>query len=496
MGPMNANDTVCELAPGLTICRVVTGLWQVADLERNGRVLDSAQAALAMKAYVDAGLTTFDMADHYGSAEDIAGVFRFRYGADKAQLLTKWVPAPGVITKQDVRAAVQMSLKRLESERIDLLQFHAWNYADPAWLDCLYWLQEMQAEGSIAQLGLTNFDTAHLEMVLRSGIDVVTNQVCYSLLDQRACAAMTTLCLRHGVKLLAFGTVAGGFLSERWLNRVEPRLDESLTWSQMKYKRYIDAAGGWERFQDLLRVLRDVSLASGTSMANVASRYILDQPAVGGVIVGARLGESEHIAENKALLSLSLDEAGRSRLRTALMELEPICGDCGDEYRKPPFLTASGDLSHHVDAIVSPYVCESGADGRQKALSGTVWEDLAGYCRAVRKGDRILVSGTTATHGTRSIGGSDPATQAHFVIDKIEGAIQSLGGTLQDVVRTRIYVRNLDDWEAIARVHGQRFGGIQPANTMIRADLIGEEYLLEMEAEAMLSPSPSTSDGA
>jgi len=475
-----------EPAPELTICPVVTGLWQVADLERGGRVLDVEQAALAMKSYFDAGLTTFDMADHYGSAEDIAGVFRSRYGGNRAQLLTKWVPSPGAITKQDVRAAVQKSLRRLQTERIDLLQFHAWNYADPMWLDCLYWLHELKAEGLIAQLGLTNFDSAHLEMIVRSGIEIASNQVCYSLLDQRAAGPMTAACLRHGVKLLAFGTVAGGFLSGKWLNRDEPRLDDTLTWSQMKYKRYIDTAGGWTRFQALLRVLHEVGLARGMSMANVASRYILEQPVVAGVIVGARLGQSEHIAENKALLAQSLGAADKQKIQMALQELERIPGDCGDEYRKPPFLTASGDLSHHMDAPVPPYPCRAGTDGRHRVLTGTAWEDIAGYSRALRVGDRILVSGTTATHGTRHVGGADPALQMHFVIDKIEGAIQSLGGSLQDVVRTRVFVRNIADWEAVARVHGERFRGIQPVNTMVGAELVGDEYLVEMEAEAVL----------
>lgn len=474
-------------AAELTICPVVTGLWQVADLERGGHALDAAQAALAMKAYFDAGLTTFDMADHYGSAEDIAGVFRSRFGGNKAQLLTKWVPPPGAVTRQDVRAAVQKSLRRLQTERIDLLQFHAWNYADPMWLDCLYWLHELKVEGLIAQLGLTNFNSAHLEMIVHSGIEVASNQVCYSLLDQRASGPMTAACLRHGVKLLAFGTVAGGFLSGKWLNRAEPRLDESLTWSQMKYKRYIDTAGGWEKFQALLRVLHEVSLARGMSMANVASRYILEQPSVAGVIVGARLGQSEHIAENKALLAQSLDDTDQRKIRAALQELDRIPGDCGDEYRKPPFLTASGDLSHHMDAPIPPYPRQAGADGRQQVLTGTAWEDIAGYSRAVRVGDRILVSGTTATHGARHIGGGDPASQTHFVIDKIEGAIQSLGGSLQDVVRTRVFVKNIADWEAIARVHGERFRGIQPVNTMVGAALVGNEYLVEMEAEAVLS---------
>jgi len=475
-----------ELAPGLTICRALTGLWQIADLERDGKKLDPQMAAQAMYAYAEAGFTTFDMADHYGSAEEISGVFKSLYTNIKLQLFTKWVPAPGAVTKDMVREAVQKSLSLLQSEQIDLMQFHAWNYAHPSWLDCLFWLQELKQEGLIKHLGLTNFDTAHLQIVANSGIEVISNQVCYSLLDQRAHGNMTELCLKHNIKLLAFGTVAGGFLSEKWLHQPEPKLNETLTWSQMKYKRFIDAAGGWEKFQSILKTLEVIAKKYNVTIANIASKYILDQPVVAGIIIGARLGKSDHIADNDKLFSFTLDEESRKQVARSLSELTAIPGDCGDEYRKPPFLTASGDLSHHVESFPVPYPSYKGSDGRTKALSGTVWEDIAGFSRAVKKGNRILISGTTATHGPKAIGGKDPAAQAHFVMDKIEGAIQSLGGTIKDVVRTRIFIRNMNDWEAIARAHGERFKDIQPANTMVKAELIGDEYLVEMEAEAII----------
>ena len=158
-----------------------------------------------------------------------------------------------------------------------------------------------------------------------------------------------------------------------------------------------------------------------------------------------------------------LDEAGRAEITEAVDALRPIPGDCGDEYRRPPFLTATGDLSHHIDTLPAPYPATVGEDGRQRVSSGTVWEDLAAFSRAVRQGNRILISGTTATHDDRAIGGSDPVSQTHFVIDKVEGALQSLGSRLQDVVRTRLYVQDESHVEAIARVHGERFAGIQPA---------------------------------
>ncbi len=483
---MNTSSKYIELAPGLTICRSLTGLWQIADLERDGNKVDAEQAALAMNAYAEAGFTTFDMADHYGSAEEISGVFKTKYSKGKAQLLTKWVPKPGPVTKENVRNAVQLALSRLQSEQIDLMQFHAWNYAHPSWLDCLFYLQELKEEGLIKHLGLTNFDTAHLQIVVSSGIEVVSNQVCYSLLDQRAAGKMSELCLKYNVRLLAFGTVAGGFLSEKWLNKSEPPLNDSLTWSQMKYKRFIDAAGGWDTFQSLLKTLDSIARKYNVSIANIASKYILENPAVAGVIIGARLGKSEHIHDNEKLFSFQFDEDSKKQIAQSLSNLATIPGDCGDEYRKPPFLTASGDLSHHVESFPAPYPAFTGSDGRTKALSGTIWEDLAGFSRAVKKGNRILVSGTTATHGSKAIGGNDPAAQMHYIIDKIEGAIQSLGGTLDQVVRTRIFIRNVNQWEPISRAHGQRFKDIQPANTMVKAEIIGDEYLVEMEAEAMV----------
>ena len=410
-------------------------------------------------------------------------------GSESVQLLTKWVPEPGPSSREQVRDAVSRALRRLRAEQLDLLQFHTWSYADPRYLDTLGYLEELRAEGLIRYLGLTNVDTPHLGVLLHSGFDVVSNQVSLSLLDQRAAAnGMLDLCAERGITVLAFGTVAGGFLTERWLDKPEPAWDELETWSQMKYARFIRQAGGWDALQTLLVAIDRVARRHGVSMANVACRYVLDQPAVGGIIVGARLGQSEHRADNLRIFDLTLGAADRQELEEAMARLDTIPGDCGDEYRRPPFLTAAGDLSDHLDALPPPYEARTQGDGRTHVLSGTVWEDLAGFSRAVRQGNRILVSGTTATHGDRRVGGSDPGAQMHFIIDKIEGALQSLGARLEDVVRTRIFIQNEDDWEPVSRAHGYRFASIQPANTLVRADLIGDGYLVEMEAEAVLSP--------
>ena len=473
---------VTKLSESLEISQLMGGLWQIADMERDGSSVDLDQAAEAMNAYVERGITTFDMADHYGSAELIAGKYQEKYQTP-AQFLTKWVPTPGICKKPEVRDAVTTSLNRLKTDSIDLLQFHAWNYADPGWIDLLFWLQELKEEGLIKNLGVTNFDAAHLQIALSSGIEVVSNQICYSLLDQRAAGDLAQVCEKFKVKVLAFGVLAGGFLSDRWINQSAP--EQLSTWSQMKYMRFIDIAGGWDKFQRMLSSLYEVANRNNCSVANIAVKYILDNSHVGGVIIGTRLGERQHINKNLKALDVRLTEEDRSVIQQAISQLDPIPGDCGDEYRKPPYLTASGDLSHHITDLPPPYkVVER--NGREHVLSGTSWEKIAGFTRAVKTNQRICISGTTATHGEQAIGANDPVAQAHFIIDKIEGSLQSLGRSLEDVVRTRVYIKNLEHWELIAKVHGHRFGHIQPANTMVRADLVGD-YLVEIEAEAELT---------
>jgi aryl-alcohol dehydrogenase-like predicted oxidoreductase/enamine deaminase RidA (YjgF/YER057c/UK114 family) len=486
-----------ELAPGLNISRIVTGLWQVADMERDGRALDVEPAAAEMVRYAEAGFDSFDMADHYGSAEDIAGSFNALVAAGRVKragdappsTFTKWCPSPGAMDARTVRGGIERSLKRLKLSTIDLLQFHWWSYEHPAYINAMRELATLRERGLIRNLGLTNFDTDHLHLLVKQGMPIVSNQISYSLLDRRAGGDMTAFCLENNVRLLAYGTLAGGLLSERWLSRPEPAADGIADWSKSKYKRFIDQIGGWEVFQAILRAVAFVAKKHGVSIANVATRWVLDQPAVAAVIVGARLGESEHRADNLRAFSFSFDDQDRGTIADALAATKSIPGDCGDEYRKPPYLTASGDLSHHLESLPSFYraVPVPGRPSRMRVDSGSVWEGICGYSRAVRTGDRILVSGTTATHGSGEIiCKGDPRGQTVYILDKIAAGLRALGGSLEDVVRTRIYLRDINQWEPVARVHGRYFGAIRPANTLIEiADLVGE-YDIEIEAEAVL----------
>ena len=477
------------LAPGLTVPRILTGLWQVADLERGGAPLDREAAAQALVAYADAGFDGFDMADHYGSAELISArareILEARDGGTQARFFTKWCPEPHQHTPQAVRAGIAERLDRLGTDRIDLLQLHWWTFHHPGWIDVLDELMALKAEGRIGALGLTNVDADHLHLALAEGYEIATNQVSFSVLDRRAAGDLSAVCRAHGVKLLAYGTLCGGFLSDRWLGAPEPAAIPD--WSKMKYRRFIEAAGGWAAFQRLLAALGRVAARHGSTIAAVATAWVLAHDTVGCAIVGARLTERQHRDGSLAVFDVTLDAEDHATLAEAFAGLRPIPGDCGDEYRRPPFLTASGDLSHHLSSLPPVYTAEQTRPGRWRVSSGSVWEPICGFSRAVRVGQRVLVSGTTATHGSeRAIAPSDARAQAVYILDKIAAALGAFGASLDDVVRTRVWLADAEDWEAVSRVHGRAFAAALPANTLLEIARLVGPYRVEIEAEAVL----------
>lgn len=293
-----------ELAPGYSISRIIKGGWQLA--LGHSRRPPRPQAHADMAAFVDRGITTFDCADIYTGVEELIGAFRPPAGRS-IQVHTKYVPDLATLDSVDLavtRAVIERSRTRLGRAALDLVQFHWWDYAVDRYVETALHLQQLRSEGAIHNIGVTNFDTPHLRALLDAGVQVVSHQVQYSLLDRRPASAMADLCASRGIRFLCYGAVLGGFLSERWLGAAEPREpleNRSLT----KYKLIIDEALGWEAFQDLLENLRRIALRHGVTIGAIGIAWVLAQPQVAAAIVGAR--DTSHLGETLAALSVSLE---------------------------------------------------------------------------------------------------------------------------------------------------------------------------------------------
>jgi aryl-alcohol dehydrogenase-like predicted oxidoreductase len=220
---------------------------------------------------------------------------------------------------------------------LDLLQFHWWDYNNPYYMDALKYLSDLQNKGIIKHVGLTNFDTERMQIMVDSGLHIISNQVQYSIIDRRPEVKMIPFCLKHKISLLAYGSICGGLISERYLGRTqEPSIADLDTLSLQKYKKMIDAWGGWKLFQELLSTLNKIAQKHNVSIANVATRYILDKSAVAAVIIGVRLGLVNHRNNNLQVFDFSLDKSDYDEIEvvcTKSNDLFDIIGDCGDEYR-------------------------------------------------------------------------------------------------------------------------------------------------------------------
>ena len=316
-----------ELAPGYSISRLIKGGWQLAG---GHGPIETVEAIADMDRFADAGITTFDCADIYTGVEALIGRWRrMRRAAGAMQVHTKYVPDLDRLSthsRADVIAGIDRSLSRLGVERLDLVQLHWWDYEVPGYVDAALWLGELQRAGKIRHIGLTNFDHARVAEIAAAGVPVVSHQVQYSVIDRRPAAAMTSACAELGVKLLCYGAVAGGFLSERWLGAPAP-LEPLENRSLVKYLLIIEEFGGWERFQDLLAGLQLVAARHGVGIGAVAIRWVLDQPGVAGVIVGAR--HARHLDQLLAADSLTLDEADRASIQALQAH---GAGPAGDVY--------------------------------------------------------------------------------------------------------------------------------------------------------------------
>ena len=336
---MSEIETI-QLAPDFSICRILNGMWQVAG--GHGQI-NHDSAISQMLDYNEKGFNTWDMADIYGPAESFYGDFRNeiekkkgKNELEKIQGFTKFVPNPGSMTRSIVEHYIDQSMKKMNVDVIDVIQFHWWDYNDANYIDALHELTNLRDNGKISHLALTNFDTERMQVMVDDGIQLVSNQVQYSIIDQRPNVKMASFCKNHDIKILAYGTLLGGLLTENYLGVPKPTQADLDTYSLQKYMNMIDAWGGWNLFQELLVVLDDIAKKHNVQIANVATRFILDRPAVAGTIIGSRLGLSDHIEQNSKTFSLQLQNDDFEKIKSVTSKANNLfesIGDCGGEYR-------------------------------------------------------------------------------------------------------------------------------------------------------------------
>eukprot|EP00850_Spirogloea_muscicola_P019113 SM000183S04007 [mRNA] locus=s183:259435:262645:- [translate_table: standard] len=280
----------------------------------------------AMLRHAEAGLTTFDLADIYGPAEELYGQFINRCRREKGDQFAGSIQG----LTADCGGGHQPQ---------PAAHGRQWDYDVSGYIDALKHLTDLKEEGKLKTVALTNFDTRRLQTILENKIPVVSNQVQHSIVDMRPQQDMVEICKLMGVQFITYGTLLGGLLSEKYLDSREPNSfggPKLSTPSQIKYKRMIDAWGGWRLFQELLRAVDSVAKKHGVSISTVGLRYILDQPCVAGSMVGVRLGVRDHIADTLQAFGLILDEDDMASIRAVTnqsKDLRRLIGDCGDEYR-------------------------------------------------------------------------------------------------------------------------------------------------------------------
>ena len=246
------------------------------------------------------------------------------------QVHTKYVPDLDRLpthSRADVVRGVDRSLARLGVERLDVVQLHWWDYDVRGYVDAAGWLDEQRRAGKIRHVGLTNFDRARLSEIAAAGIPVASHQVQYSVLDRRPAAAVAAHCAQQGIGLLCYGALAGGFLSERYLGHADP--DTPLeNRSLVKYRLIVDEFGGWDRLQQMLAALAPVAARHRTGIGAVAIRWVLDQPGVSGVIVGAR--HARHLNQARQACALTLDDDDRAAVARVQSASSGPAGDVYD----------------------------------------------------------------------------------------------------------------------------------------------------------------------
>ncbi len=316
---------------GYTINRVINGCWQLSQGHTIAGNLDFSDVKKAFYQLLEQGFTTFDCADIYTGVEEFIGSFiaelrgSASYSADSVQVHTKYVPDLAKLSEVDfnfTEAIIDRSLKRLNKDSLDLVQFHWWDYDVPGCIETAGHLKRIAEKGKIRNIAGTNFDTENLKKLIDAGVPIVSNQIQYSLFDRRVEKTMQKYCAENDVALLCYGTLSGGFLSEKWIGK---NIETIETRSQTKYLQVIEDTLEWDGYQQLLGILKEIAEKYSVSISNVATKYILNQSAVAGAIVGVR--NSRHVASNKQIFDFELSSDDLATIKSFIDKFPNVDGE-------------------------------------------------------------------------------------------------------------------------------------------------------------------------
>lgn len=313
-----------QIEPAYSCARIINGCWQLST-GHGGNQLDPRALKQRFAQLVEAGFTTFDCADIYTGVERLMGDFFAGYAhSGLVQVHTKYVPdlhSLAQLNSRDTERIVHRSLRRLGRERLDLVQFHWWDFDIPGYIEAFGTLEGLREAGKIAHLGVTNFDVKHLSELVDAGMKIRTIQAQYSLLDRRVERAMQSYCRAQGILILAYGVLAGGLLARAATAGGLSEDNRSLA----KYRLLAEEVGGVQAFESLNSVLTEVARKHQCTLSMAAAAWVLQRPAVGALILG--VGNRLHIEENLSLTGLILDDSDLQKITQALERIGIPPGD-------------------------------------------------------------------------------------------------------------------------------------------------------------------------
>ena len=317
-----------ELVPGYHASRLIKGGWQ--------DICTDEATASGLIDFLRAGVTTFETADVYPGGEAGIGAFldsakRIRpvENLDGVRVHTRYtVPLSGW-RAHSVERSFARSSRRLGMARLDLLQLQCWDLRAPGLVEAGMEMEELRRQRGVHLLGTCNLGVEPLSCLLEAGVPVTTNQVPHSLLDRRAEGRLADFCMQHGIKLLTYGSLAGGFLSDSWRDVPDPEAS-GMRYSE-EYLQILRAGGSWRGLQRLLSALSAIASGRSRTVAQVALRWVLQRGPGRAVLFGA--SHPRRLAQILPVFDFCLSDAECSELEAAAPACPP--GDIGELERAP-----------------------------------------------------------------------------------------------------------------------------------------------------------------